>query len=293
MSETYRISVIIPTYNRKGILEAAIQSVAAQSLPAHEIIVVDDGSTDGTSRPSEFDEGPARLRYFRLPSNRGGSFARNFGIDHAEGEYIAFLDSDDIWLPGKLQRQSHQLRPPASKFLLCSNATVLEPAKRTRPYNPFPPVDGENVAEYFLMRGCSFQTSTLVLPTALARRIRFDESLRRHQDWDFVLRCIFDGAEYVYDHEPLVIYRADNPEDAYRLARSTRPEPTLEWFARSSLLPSRAKAYHYAARYFLGHLKSSPLVAARTFASLTFTDQAAFFAVLGGLRHRISKAATE
>ena len=96
-----KISVIIPTYNRAGILNRAIQSVFNQTFRDFELIVVDDGSTDDTARsvaslPS--------IKY--LSQNHSGvSKARNLGIEHARGEWLAFLDSDDKWLPEKLERQ--------------------------------------------------------------------------------------------------------------------------------------------------------------------------------------------
>ena len=95
-------SVIIPTYNRWPLVVEAVDSVLAQSFQDIEIIVVDDGSTDGTTnRLAKFD---GRLRLFTT-TRRGVAAARNFGVSQAQGYYVAFLDSDDLWLPGKLQTQ--------------------------------------------------------------------------------------------------------------------------------------------------------------------------------------------
>lgn len=100
------ISVIIPTYNRSQSLHRALQSVYRQTLMPGEIIVVDDGSNDGTEQMlrNEFPE----VRYI-YQQNRGVSAARNRGIAAASGDWLAFLDSDDQWLPEKLQKQQQAL----------------------------------------------------------------------------------------------------------------------------------------------------------------------------------------
>ncbi|NIT60625.1 MAG: glycosyltransferase, partial [Aliifodinibius sp.] len=96
------ISIIIPTFNRKNLLERALTSVTTQTRPTEEIIVVDDGSEDETESlvRKQFPD----VRYFRQ-QNRGVSSARNLGIRQATGNWIAFLDSDDEWLPQKLEKQ--------------------------------------------------------------------------------------------------------------------------------------------------------------------------------------------
>lgn len=99
-----RVSVIIPTYNRAGLLPRALDSVLAQSVPDLEVLVVDDGSTDATRDVAVRYDDP-RIRYLAQPRNLGAAAARNRGMRESRGEYIAFLDSDDEWLPGKLARQ--------------------------------------------------------------------------------------------------------------------------------------------------------------------------------------------
>jgi len=101
--ETPLVSIIIPTYNRAGFLKEAIKSVLAQTYKNIEVIVVDDGSTDNTPKlVKQFTD--KRIIYLRQ-ENKGASSARNKGIESARGNYIAFLDSDDIWLPQKIEKQ--------------------------------------------------------------------------------------------------------------------------------------------------------------------------------------------
>jgi glycosyltransferase involved in cell wall biosynthesis len=100
------ISVIIPTFNRRPLVAEAVESVLGQSVSDFELIVVDDGSTDGTAK--ELARFGSQLHFFAMP--RGGvAAARNFGVSQARGRYLAFLDSDDLWRPGKLEVQTSYL----------------------------------------------------------------------------------------------------------------------------------------------------------------------------------------
>ena len=101
---TPKVTVVIPVYNRAQAVRRAIASVLAQTFQDFEIVVVDDGSTDDSVRSVESIDDP-RIRIIRHEGNRGGSAARNTGITAAVAPYVAFLDSDDEWLPTKLQRQ--------------------------------------------------------------------------------------------------------------------------------------------------------------------------------------------
>ncbi|MGA1871247.1 MAG: glycosyltransferase family 2 protein [bacterium] len=104
MNEEIFVSVIIPTYNRAKLLDEAIKSVLEQTYKNFEIIVVDDCSTDNTEEIVKKIK-DTRIRYIRHEENHGGSAARNTGIKAAKGDYIAFHDSDDLWLPQKLEKQ--------------------------------------------------------------------------------------------------------------------------------------------------------------------------------------------
>ncbi len=100
------VSVIIPAYNRENHIERAIQSIQSQDISDIEIIIVDDGSTDKTSlNVKEMEKGDSRIRLIRHEKSKGAQAARNTGIRNAKGEWIAFLDSDDEWLPGSLSKR--------------------------------------------------------------------------------------------------------------------------------------------------------------------------------------------
>ncbi len=119
----FKISVIIPTHNRAGLVQNAIESILKQTYPVHEIIVVDDGSTDGTRAAVAKYEGGVRpttaIRYL-FQEQQGVSAARNRGIDNSTGDWIAFLDSDDSWLPEKLEWQVRALTQYATTSAACA-----------------------------------------------------------------------------------------------------------------------------------------------------------------------------
>ncbi len=120
-----RISVVIPTYNRSRFLVWAIQSVREQTLPAAEIIVVDDGSTDDTERVvRELGDDIVYLKQ----ANAGPGAARNRGIAHAGGYFVAFLDTDDIWLPAKLEQQLQLFQAHPELGLVCADMRIVDEA---------------------------------------------------------------------------------------------------------------------------------------------------------------------
>ncbi len=116
MSEAPLVSVVIPSYNRLHCLPRAIASVVAQSHPAIELIIVDDGSTDGTREWAASFSSPVPFVFHPLERNMGAAAARNRGIELARGSYVAFLDSDDIWHPEKIARQLAAIAEAGPKY---------------------------------------------------------------------------------------------------------------------------------------------------------------------------------
>lgn len=113
-----QISIIIPTYNRKSHLGRALESVWGQTESSYEVIVIDDGSTDGTTE--WLHSSHPQVRVIQLSDNQGAAAARNVGIRQAKGQWIAFLDSDDQWLPDYLEAQTQALKQhPDSVLAYC------------------------------------------------------------------------------------------------------------------------------------------------------------------------------
>lgn len=149
------ISVIIPLYNKEGSIAQALDSVMAQECQDFEVVVVDDGSTDGGVAVVE-NYGDPRIRLVRQ-ENAGVSAARNRGIEEAKGEYVAFLDADDVWMPGflseivALQREFPQCRAQATNYVFNSNGVKSPTILRKIPFG------GEKgvLMNYFEVASCS------------------------------------------------------------------------------------------------------------------------------------------
>lgn len=179
------ISVVIPSYNRADRIMPSLMSVLAQTWRNIEVIVVDDGSDDDTEKLfSDFSDG--RVTYLRYTPNRGACHARNYGAQRARGEYIAFQDSDDIWLPDKLRLQFEFMRKTGADFVFCGMNRVSPGGGRY--YFPVHGFKGKDpVAELLLENRVG--TQTMLMRREVWERVRFDESFRRYQDWDFAIRA--------------------------------------------------------------------------------------------------------
>lgn len=194
------VSVIIPTRDRCAALSRALGSVLAQTLPAAEVIVVDDGSRDSTLElvATRFPE----VRLIRQ-APAGVSAARNRGIRAARSPWIAFLDSDDRWLPRKLERQLEALRK-SSRHRICHAGEVwIRHGRRVNPPRHHTPVGGRIFRE--CLRRCAIAPSSVVLERDLLDEAGgFDESLRACEDYDLWLR-ICSRHEVLLVPEPLGI----------------------------------------------------------------------------------------
>jgi GT2 family glycosyltransferase len=185
-----RVSVIIPTYNRKEYVQEAIESVLAQSITDNEIIVIDDGSTDGTSQALSARYGSGIC--YQWQENQGESVARNVGIKLAHGEYIAFLDSDDVWLPDKLANQIEFLESNGDVHLVFCQAFAMNESGEVDNSlilgGSIKPADLclENmIRENTVSAG----GSTVVLRRDLLLEVGgFDPAIRYGEDWDLWLR---------------------------------------------------------------------------------------------------------
>lgn len=247
MSQFPRVSIIIPTMNRRDELSATLKSLISPDLGDVEIIVVDDGSTDG-AQDVEVGLVDPRIRMIKHPTNLGGCAARNSGIDAAQAPLVAFLDSDDRWLPGKLARQleTASKQPVGAPFILASNV-IAQCEGKSEPHNTLAPEPGDDLSIYLMDHSQAVQTSTMLMPTWLARKVRFREGLRRHQDWDFLLRVIQAGAVLIYDREPQAIYNLD-PDPSRVSLQPRRLAATLEWYKLAKPLLSRRAMHAFFVR---------------------------------------------
>ena len=198
-----KVSVIIPTYNRGNFILSAIESVLAQNYRNFEIIVVDDGSTDDTQiQLKKFTD---KIKYFYQP-NQGISSARNTGIRFAQGEYIAFLDSDDLWLGDKLMIQTQILDSDPSLALTYASMLIFDEKGHYHGRKPSK-ISGSNFQE-LIEKGGHFPTSTVMIRKRCFKRAGlFDENLSLLEDFDMWLRIsrLYRIGPIV--EQPLGIYR--------------------------------------------------------------------------------------
>jgi glycosyltransferase involved in cell wall biosynthesis len=185
------ISVVIPTHNRWELLQLTLTGVLAQEEVDLEVVVVDDGSADGThARLSEHPD--TRVRPLRHERPRGVSHARNSGLAEARGEWVAFLDDDDIWAPRKLRAQLDAAAERNADVAFAA-AVVVDPSYSVIDIHSAP--DARTMPEAILRRqeipgGCS----NLIARTALAREAGgFDPELRMLADWDMWIRLLLRG----------------------------------------------------------------------------------------------------
>lgn len=178
------VTVILPTFNRAHLLERALDSVYAQSAPPAEVIVVDDGSTDSTSELVS-ERFPA-VRYCHQP-NKGVSAARNRGISTASQPWLAFLDSDDEWLPKKLERQLGALEKNPGSLFCHTDEIWIRRGRRVNPMNKHAKPEGWIFPQCLPL--CCVSPSSVMLHRDLLEEVGvFDESLPACEDYDLWLR---------------------------------------------------------------------------------------------------------
>jgi glycosyltransferase involved in cell wall biosynthesis len=201
------VSVVIPSFNRRVEAVQAVANVLQQEQAGLEVIVVDDGSSDGTVEALEAAYGAdPRVRVLRQP-NAGCGPARNTGIDAARAPYVALLDSDDRCLPGRLARQRDALeRHPDVGMCVCDCWELRAGGKRVRmrDHHAFRwPTSLEA-----MFHGAWAVPSGWMMRTELARRIRFDARVRFQEDIDYLFQWHEAGAGVVVLEEPLLEYEA-------------------------------------------------------------------------------------
>lgn len=196
----YFVSLIIPTHNRAHTLPRALDSVLAQTRPADEIIVVDDGSTDGTAELIHTHY--PQVRYVRQP-NRGVSAARNAGIRAATGDWIALLDSDDAWQPRKLERQLATL-PPDARLAHCDEIWIRN-GVRVNPMRKHAKAGGRIYRHCLPL--CAISPSAVLIHGEVFEHIGlFDESLPACEDYDLWLRVTARWPVHYLDEELVIKY---------------------------------------------------------------------------------------
>ncbi|MFA6320560.1 MAG: glycosyltransferase [Candidatus Omnitrophota bacterium] len=200
------VSVVIPTYNSSQFIAEAIDSVLCQTYPEIEVVVVDDGSSDDTISVLDAyaKNNQNKIRYFSQ-KNSGPAAARNKGIGEAKGEFIAFLDSDDMWFPEKIAKQMKKFTEDPELGLVHTSRVKLNPDGSVEPSKTQKNHEGW-VFENLLMRNFICTSSVLVKKESLLSAGLFDESSNISEDYDLWLR-LSQKYRCGYVGEALVEYR--------------------------------------------------------------------------------------
>ena len=197
------ISVIIPAYNQGHYLAEAVQSVLDQTYSNFEIWIIDDGSTDNTAEIARGFSDP-RVNYI-YQSNQGLSAARNTGLRQARGDYISYLDSDDLFLPEKLECLVAAIQQNPAWGMVAGHAVIID-ENGVRTGNTYTlPIPAPT--EKLLLGNPLHVGSVLVSRSWQIKAGEFDESLRSYEDWDMWLRLAKMGCNFGFVEKPVALYR--------------------------------------------------------------------------------------
>ena len=201
------VSVIITTHNRRELVQRAINSVFEQTYPNIELIVVDDHSEDGTSDACK----DSRINYVYISKedSLGNNYARNVGITASKGEYCAFLDDDDYWLPTKIEKQVALLEQRNCELVYCGRKKEIVKENGIEFRDVLPVVDNcGDMRRMILYKICTTTSCLLIKRKALIEIGMFDINLRFWQEYELTIRLAQRGPFY-FVREALCVYRVD------------------------------------------------------------------------------------
>ena len=224
------VSVIIPTYRRPSQAKAAVQSALAQTWHELEVIVVSDGPDPETR--SHLQDLDSRVRYLELERHGGPAAARNAGVDASRGEWLAFLDDDDLMLPEKIEAQM-RLADPAKPLRMIACQAIYKRSKREDIWPARPIAPDEDLADYLLRRPSLFgrpgivPLQTLLVHRSILQQVPFSTHAD-HEDWAWLLEAWhLAGARVAFAWEPLIVYSI-SVDEASR-SRRVNWRDSLQW----------------------------------------------------------------
>jgi GT2 family glycosyltransferase len=238
-----RLSVVIPAFNAATTIRSAVASVLRQTVPVLEVIVVDDGSTDATAQVVEAIDDP-RVRYISR-TNGGPSAARNAGIAAARGEWVGFLDSDDLWLPRYVETATAALDAAPNPGFAYTDAYVFDVGRhQIRVQSAMdaivpPPPDRASFLAAVIRR--NFVFTSAVVPVAVLGAVGgYDETLRLSEEYDLWLRILVAGFDAVWMGGPLAIYRMHPGQTSRQILAMNRSVARVYHGLKVEDLPSDA-----------------------------------------------------
>jgi glycosyltransferase involved in cell wall biosynthesis len=201
INPTPKVSIIIPSYKTADLITACLDSVFAQTYSDFEALVVNDGSPDTPELEKVLQPYMDRIVYIKQENKRAAG-ARNNGIQQARGEFVAFLDSDDTWLPDHLRTQMEMFAENPELGLVYSNALLVGNPAQECEFMERCPSNGEATFAALIVERCQIPISTVVArKRALVNAGLFDEKLARCDDYDMWVRAAFSGAKIRYSRK--------------------------------------------------------------------------------------------
>lgn len=207
------VSAVITTHNRLDYLKKAIESVLSQTYPYIECIVISDASTDGTDN---YCNSRDDIKYISIPKSEshGGNYARNLGIKAAKGQYVAFLDDDDAWMPTKIEKQVSLLKEKKCECVYClRNYEVVYDGEIIKHYVESIKYKIEGDISKKIFRHFITSTSCILATKNILDKIGgFDIDLYKIQEYELLIRISQLTEIYYYHNEPLVVYTIDRSD---------------------------------------------------------------------------------
>jgi glycosyltransferase involved in cell wall biosynthesis len=255
------ISVVIPSYNRASLLPRTIESIIKQKINDIEIIIADDGSKDNTEQVvKELSKKHPFIRYIKNPINKGEAAARNLGIKAVTGKYVAFLDSDDEWLPNKLSLQLDLIENNPDKYdlVICDYYLVDESGHKELIQPRFP--QKKFSSKNLLQQGCnvSFGSTSLLKAKVLDKIGEFDEELPILVDVDWLCRFCENNFKLGKIDQPLVLYykapmRKGEMLEAGVRAFKKKNKNLLEKYSFIDRMKIESQFYNYISHSFMAN----------------------------------------
>lgn len=264
-----KVSIVIPAYNVAPYIGASLRSVIGQTYRNIEILVVNDGSTDATAYIlSEFAKIDDRIILISQ-ENKGLAGARNTGITHATGDYICILDSDDIMLPKKIERQMAWMEMhPLYDFTYSDMYHFFDGTHKIY-HHPMPAVSEDTYTS--LLYGNSINPNTVFFRKSVYEKCGgFDDALRSAEDWDYWLTIFYAGTRCIYQPERLTLYRVrQNSLSADTITMLTTPIRVLQKQLLRTLSEEQKniveeRLQYWYTRLYIAHLRKGAIEQART-----------------------------
>lgn len=224
-----KISVIIPTHERPELLKEALESVARQELLPAEVWVVDDADDVLTRQTvqASADQWPVPIHYVRNDAAPGACGSRNLGAFLSGGEWLAFLDDDDLWQPGFLSQTAARARQDNIDLVMSG----LQRQEAGRPDTARFTPDNMTGSTVLQFRSSMTGSNFLIRATRFAAVRGFDPAMTVFNDWDFLIRLLRDGTRYTVVHDPLVLWR-DHAGDRIATPTARRADGIDKFLAR-------------------------------------------------------------